>query len=480
MSETVPLRHLLEPGEYRVQWTIPSRETGEITLEGDLDLVADRPPRAHVYGEIPGTYSPGESGTRIASFPQSYYGGLVRGRLLNGQHVLLVDTTIDVIFPDRAALHARAALVGRNPAPDGELSVTQMKAQVEGLDAVAGIPPIHQTEVPMQAPPGTKHLDWSWKAYGQPESTQIWADTEAEVQIRYLNSYSATDWYAFRVSFSPVVLVKPTAPLGIEAVFDDWIEPVRRLISLSTGRRERLTFVSVTLAGKPDIAPDGDEVNEFQIYGSAIHQEPYASRGADVGKLSPAFHFSPQEMSLLAMLRRWQELAADHHPLLESYASLIYARDQHPRSRLLLLIQAIEGFYGHETHAAYEVRLATHKTRREEILALLAKTQNEDVMSFLKKHLMKSPPASLEEALGKTLKAAPVDVVPELKRTALLSEHESVPSGLRIIRNDLAHGNRGYPPEDLHEIVRALDGVVRANLLRVLGCDEASQRAAQQ
>lgn len=36
MSDTTPLRHLLEPGEYRVQWTIPSRERGEITLEEGL------------------------------------------------------------------------------------------------------------------------------------------------------------------------------------------------------------------------------------------------------------------------------------------------------------------------------------------------------------------------------------------------------------------------------------------------------------
>lgn len=479
MSDTTPLRHLLEPGEYRVQWTIPSREGGEITLEGDLELIADRPPRAHAYGEIPGTHS-GGPGERVASFPQSYAGGLVRGLLLNGQHVLLVDTTIDVIFPERAVLHARAALVGRDRAPEGDLLVAKVKAQVEALDAVTAIPPIRKTEVPVQVPPGTRHLDWSWKAYGQPESTQTWADAGAAVEIRFLNTYSVADWYAFRVTFSPVVLVTPATPLAFDAVFDDWIEPLRRIISLSTRRRERLTFVSVTLAGTAEAAPQDDEALEFQVYGSAIHQDPFASRGADAGRLSPVFRFSPQNMSLLAMLRRWQELAAGHHPLLESYASLMYARDQHPRSRLLLLIQAIEGLYGHETHDAYQARKEAHQARHKEILAHLAQSQDEDLMSFVKKHLMKSPPASLEEALGKTLKAAPVNIVPVLKATPLLTGHESVPSGLRVIRNDLAHGNRGYPAEDLYEIVAPLDGVVRASLLRVLGCDEATQRRAQE
>ncbi|GEP49272.1 hypothetical protein FVP74_07440 [Microbacterium saccharophilum] len=480
MSESAPLRHLLEPGEYRVQWTIPSREGGEITLEGDLELIADRPPRAHAYGEIPDTYSTGGPGERVASFPQSYAGGLVRGHLLNGQHVLLVDTTIDIVFPERAVLHARAALVGRDPAPKGDLSVTKVKAQVEALDAVTAIPPIRKTKVPMQVPPGKRHLDWSWKAYGHPDSTQTWADADAAVEIRFLNSYSAADWYAFRVTFSPVVLITPSVPLTFDAVFDDWIEPLRRIISLSTGRRERLTYVSVTLAGESATTTDDEEAPEFQVYGSAIHQDPYASRGADAGRLSPVFRFSPQGMSLLRMLRRWQELAAGHHPLLESYASLMYARDQHPRSRLLLLIQAIEGLYGYETADAYQSRRQAHQARREEILAHLAQSQDEDTMRFVKKHLLKSPPASLEEALGKTLKAAPVNIVPVLKATPLLAGHESVPTGLRVIRNDLAHGNRGYPAEDLYEIVGPLDGVVRAKLLGALGCGESIQRRAQE
>ncbi|QHC71752.1 HEPN domain-containing protein [Rathayibacter sp. VKM Ac-2801] len=389
-----------------------------------------------------------------------------------------MDTTIDVVLPDRAVLHSRAALVGRDHAPDGDLSVNRITARVEGLDAVTAIPPIDKTELPIRMPPGTRHLDWSWKAYGQPDSTQTWADENAEVEIRFLNSYSAFDAYAFRVAFSPVVLISPAAPMRFDAVFGDWIEPLRRIISLSTGRRERLTFVSVTLSSAPDLA--ADEGEEFQVYGSAIHQTPYASRGGDVGKLSPVFRFSPEDMSLLSMLRRWQELADEHHPLLESYASLIYARDQHPRSRLLLLIQAIEGLYGHENRAVYDRRREAHRARREEVIALLAQTHEQEVLTFVKDHLMKSPPASLEEALGRAFKAAPINVVPALKKTALLSEGDSVPSGLRQVRNDLAHGNRGYPAEDLFEVVGPLDGVVRANLLRVLGCDAAAQRGAQQ
>lgn len=473
MHEGIPLHQILEPGEYRTRWTIPSRDGGEITLDGDLELIPDRPPRAHVYGEIPGTYDPIQDGSRTASFPQEYNGGLIRGQLLNGHHVLLVDTVIHVLFPDRASLQSRAALVGPTPAPEGELRIFRVEAQVEGLDAISGIAPIQRTEVPMQVPPGTRHLDWSWKAVGEPDSTQTWTDENTEVELRFYNSYSAVDWFAFRVTFSPIVLIRPSQPFTFDSAFSEWVEPLRRIISLSTGRRERLTFLSVDLGA-------GQDPPRFQVYGTALHQDPYASNGNDVGKVDRAFWLLPTDMSLLALLRRWQELSAEHHPLLETYGSLIYAHDQHPRSRLLLLLQAIEGLHGYETRTAHEERVFKHQAQRQEVLDVLEESQSAEIIAFLKKHLMKKPAVGLDEAVRQILKQAPIDVTPVLAASRLLVAHENVPAGLRIIRNDLAHGNRGYDAQDLREVVQPLEGVVRAHFLRVLGCTTTAQERAQE
>ena len=43
---------------------------------------------------------------------------------------------------------------------------------------------------------------------------------------------------------------------------------------------------------------------------------------------------------------------------------------------------------------------------------------------------------------------------------------------IRIARNALAHGTRGFDAEDLDPVNEILDRVVRAHALRLLGCDE--------
>jgi hypothetical protein len=45
-------------------------------------------------------------------------------------------------------------------------------------------------------------------------------------------------------------------------------------------------------------------------------------------------------------------------------------------------------------------------------------------------------------------------------------------SALRIVRNNLAHGKRGYDPQVLDEAVRILELIVRGHSLRILGCSD--------
>lgn len=44
---------------------------------------------------------------------------------------------------------------------------------------------------------------------------------------------------------------------------------------------------------------------------------------------------------------------------------------------------------------------------------------------------------------------------------------------LRMIRNDLAHGTRGYDAYELQQVVEVLERMVRAHALELLGCPEA-------
>ncbi|MCW3038784.1 MAG: hypothetical protein JWM31_689, partial [Solirubrobacterales bacterium] len=104
---------------------------------------------------------------------------------------------------------------------------------------------------------------------------------------------------------------------------------------------------------------------------------------------------------------------------------------------------------------------------------------------FLKRNLSKRPPSTLETPLRYCLDALPVDLSPSLEGSKLVKQllsegATSMPDALRIVRNDLAHGNRGYDMTDLRELAELLDRVARAHLLRVLGCPESAQKRVLQ
>jgi hypothetical protein len=478
MGDGVPLDLLLEPGEYRVEWQIPNRSGGISALPGDIELLADRPPRGNVFGDVPVEWLGGIEG--VASFPQTYEVDKITGRLLNGFTVVLIKPTVEIWFSERAILRASAALLGREAFGGDDIQVASIDVQVEGLDAIAGIGPIREVEIPWKQKKDQRHLEWSWKAMGNPESTQIWADDDAEVKLEFYSGVTAPESFFFRVTFSPVLHIRPRIPIPLDDAFSEWIEPLRRIIALSTGRKERITYLAVRLVGY-------ENPRLFQVFGTALHQEPYSSRGNDILKVERSFLLSPEDMSLLALLRRWQELQADHHPLLETYAAMMFAPVQHPRSRVLLLVQALEGMHGHENVATFARRVDEHTKRRDHALAQAVGTLSTDVVRFLKRNISRRPTTGLQEVLSETLGAVPVNITPDLERSALIAEVMGDPrkptnsyDALRIVRNDLAHGTRGYDLQALFVVAELLDGVVRAHMLRVLDSSEDAQRRSQE
>jgi hypothetical protein len=76
----------------------------------------------------------------------------------------------------------------------------------------------------------------------------------------------------------------------------------------------------------------------------------------------------------------------------------------------------------------------------------------------------------------------PVDLTPRLSGCNLLAEylteaegpeHQQVAYALTRVRNDLAHGNKGFSARDLHEAVHVLERIVRAHALRLMGCPDS-------
>lgn len=396
-----------------------------------------------------------------------------------------------ILGPRDAAIRAKAALVGKLRFTESELRIYQVEVQFEGLDAVCGEAPLQS--VSSTGLSGTRRVEWTYGAIGNPKSTIQWSDDGAELELRFDDSVTKLEEaYFYQVMFSPVLLLRFQEPIGFDAVFSDWIEPLRRIISLSTGRRERTTYVAVgTSPNDLSTSNAGIRAFNFQVYGSDLQQEPFASRGNDVREIKCAFRVSADDLSLLSLLRQWQVLAADHHPLLETYGAMMFARDQHPRSRFLLLIQSIEGLHGNETWDVYKKKKETHRSLRRSVLEEASETLSPESFKFLKTFLMKEPISGLDQRIRAVLAGAPVDVGTELEATPLVRKVQAnelqkenptrpdLAGALRIIRNDLAHGNRGYDAGELDEVVELLDGVVRAHLLRILGCPEEAQKLAQ-
>jgi hypothetical protein len=480
VASAAPLKLALEPGDYRVRWDLPTAGgTATTSLDGDLELLPDRAPRGHAHGEVDLQWEgPGADGSKGAAFPQIYPVASIFGTLLNGMEVQLLDAEVEIWFPGRATINARAALVGRQRLDATTLGVKSFEVQVEGLDAVSGIGPIRETRIPLGKNDQRRHLDVTLSAIGNPDSTQQWRDDSVDLKLSFSYSVTPADPFRFNVATSPTVRGTFVEAAPFDEVVSRWIEPLRRIIALSTKRQEKTTYLSIEIEQSPGV------ISKMQVFGSALHQSPFASDGNEVMKLERAFFVSPQDMSLLDLFRRWQDLMAEHHPLLETYGSMMFAPEQHPRNRFLLLVQAIEGLVGHETRDAHSARLQRHLSKRDAVLEETASLSPE-ARKFLKRFLLKSPPSSLEDKLRAAFEGVPVDVQPKLALSPLIAGvvqegGTSVLDALRRIRNDLAHGYRGFDPQETHEVAVLLESVVRAHLLRILGCSLESQRRDQE
>lgn len=479
-SVSAALRLIAEPGEYQVEWLLPGA-TGELTrVRGDLDLAPDKAPRGNAYGAVPAQYTPAGT-SQFMSFPQRYEASVVVGTAVSGLTIVLLDAQVEIWFDNRAAITARAALVSRSGWTGGAPVVKTLTVQVEGLDAIAGVAPVFGVKLPLNRDDGCRYLDWPWEAVGNPDSTQRWSDSDATLTLSFPSSVSPPNGFFFRVSFSPTVRIELHDARPLVDVFTEWIEPLRRIVALGTGRQEKVTFATI------DVQSESGETTNFQVFGSALHQTPYVSDANVARQVRRSFAISPDDMSLLALLRQWQHLASEHHPLLETYGSMMYAPAQHPRNRLLLLIQALEGLHGHETRDARASRVEGHRVHRDGVLAEAEGVLSAESVRFLKRHLAARPASSLQQVLKETLVTAPVDVEPALAISDLVAEVMQDPrrptnayDALRIIRNDLAHGTRGYDVRAVHDVAQLLEGVVRSHVLRILGCSRDAQQRDQE
>lgn len=475
------LELIYQPDEYLCTWSVPDGKGGWLTLSGSVDARVNRPPRGQVYGDVPLHNSSATPGQTAFAFPQRTELPALRASLANGGTLILLDTEILYWSPGSGHVTGSAALLGKGsgffdlmrggvePAAQPAPRVTGARIQIAALDAVGGTAPISQVANP--AIPGAPKGQWT--AYTSPDADIEWTSGGAMLRVGYAGRMRAMDAFEFSLRFSPVATLQLTDGVTLRELVDDYVEPLRRIIAIATGRPRDLTYLAVELDG---------EKGWFQVFGSAITQEPYESSSKAVKDVSTAVRAHTDELSLLDLIDRWRQLDSEHHPLIETYGSMLHAADQHPRSRFLLLIQALEGMHGAETREQYDQRVAKHTARREAVLAKLKDLTDEDLSAedrrFIKANLQKRPASSLDGALVSMAKALPVNGMDALASTELVKglrasgRATSTSDALRHVRNDLAHGNLGYAFDELEEVVAVLERIVRGHALRLLGCPD--------
>ncbi|QBX55063.1 hypothetical protein EXE58_06075 [Nocardioides seonyuensis] len=470
-----------EPDEYLCTWHIRDGAGAVRNLSGAIEVSPMAPPRGIIYGNIPLTSDTRHGETSFA-FPQRSASPATHATLANGGEVLVLDSTI-TWWMSHGNIRGSAALLRRKSTlfpwqhsdvpevPDGDdhLVFDRVRFQVGALDAVLGFAPLKTMRFPKPGEDGER----TWAATEADETAVRWTSGEDVLEAHYRGSASIADPYSFSVRHSPVITASSAHPLSLRRLVDDWVTPVQAIASIATGTSEPLTYLAVE-----SNVTDG-EAHRWQVFGSGISQDPFDSNAESVRKANSALLCVADAVDLLELVQKWQGLAADHHPLVETYAAMLHARDQHPRSRFLLLVQSLEGMHGHETQTEFEGLASNHSAMRAEVLAEIKASVSTEHFKYIKKYLLKQPFRSLESALRATFTDLPVDRTDALSRTALIRQlMDEGPSGMTPfaaaarLRHLLAHGVRGFDTSDINQVVSVSEEVVRAHALRLLGCPD--------
>lgn len=488
------LKPKLEAGTHRVTWTLsrpPEASTWEVS--GEAELMGLRQPRGLVFGTAPTNWTTDEAtGHSQTGWPQHFDYPLVYGEMNGGLDILLLDARLTVYGEKsrtgimnfagaNAYFDTWAALVGPGaPTQVESLLIDSGVIQVPHLEAFAGKSPIAEQRFLLDDLYEQEKPEYA--ATIDKESRQTWQDGSAEVSLYYQLSIDVGGWYSFGIAASPVVYVKLTTPVPLSDFLTQWAWPLREIVAAATGRREDINYLTCSPVFDGDAR--SPELRQFQLFNASVSQKPYTSENTLRNKDISAIRISEGE-SLLALLRRWQALAASENPILNTYDMNAVGPSQHPRARFLLLLQALEGLHGYEYRGEIDERQTKHAGLREPILSRCKSALAElpDDFKFLKKFLRKQPLETFDAAIRKMLATLPVNLEPELEESALVrsvrSENETVNTTLdaiRIARNGLSHGTKAYEKRELAEAANILERAVRGHLLRLL---EASPEAIE-
>jgi hypothetical protein len=182
----------------------------------------------------------------------------------------------------------------------------------------------------------------------------------------------------------------------------------------------------------------------------------------------------------MRLVRNWRALQASDDPFVELYRAALFQPDLPPRARYLHLVQALEARHAYANRNADASAQSAFQTRREQVVEAAAKAGLATTdLRFLKDEWSKRRSDSLERRLLPLLNELPPQVRQRIEsdtrleaiRQRLIADEGATTfqAQLRVLRNQLSHGDRNYPDYDLAPWVAAVEMLCWAQLLALLG-----------
>jgi hypothetical protein len=463
-----PIKLQVPPDDYPVMLSIPASDGTPHEVTGTITLSGGAFPTAKIWGNLPLK----QTVVGAFTFPQYFEYPVLKGKLSTNQDVILINARMSAYAIEHATLYADLALVGNARGAFVD-SFTEIRFQVEHLDRCLSFAPIYQVQMPLDQ----KNPSLAWSVTERESRYEYWQSEDGTKLTAGFDGLVKTgDPYTMRLRYIPICEVKTEKPFCAGAVFKEWVRPISGLISVLTGVDAKVTHVELRAAGE-----DGAAL-KLQLYARWITQSPYASAERTGSDISPAMRLGPDAGNLLELALAWRREAEERSPVFETYTSMAGIQDDHPRHRFLLLIQSIEGHYGHANRARLDEENQRYQARRAELLQHLEISKLEEKwLKFARKNLVREKHGQLREALQWSIASLPRWVEDGIAASTLVQEVlPSLPNGsswrdaLAEVRNGLAHGARGFDPYDLRNVVMILEKVVRAQVLVVLGADLSS------
>lgn len=461
------------PQEYLCTWDIPdvrsenrdnddSRrggdENGTVELNGTLDLTTGHDPRGSFHRELPIVLE-GD-----CDFPQTNDFKCLTGKLSVGVHFALINASSDYWHDCGYVDGTFAVLSGKPFKKDEHRTYRSIELQLEGLDRIIDTSP---TETQFDEEKSSSSITCSNRCWE-------WHRDNLSMKL-YFAGRKCSDPHSFATPFAPVLRIDAVSPLTVVDWWLNWVIPLQEIIASAIGHTPDVMYM-LAIAEHTSKREQRDQIFKWDIKQESIYHSTDTTRRSE-----SAIKIQEDNINLLDLLMKYQELLASHHPLTETFQSVALSSDQHPRSRFLLLIQALEGLHGFEHREEEDKQCQAYKKKKKEFLAHMKEVITNGDYKFLKESMMSSQFVTLENRLITIFDTLPPGVREKLDRNALIRQFRELQeepnmkmeAALARIRNKLSHGATNFEPSDLDDVVEILYRVVRAELLRVLGAPES-------